>query len=79
MYRLINDLRAYEKAESVFAFGQFVHFTGIDDDVETSELDVYLEKRNHKDILVEEINPGIEDVFMGLMKEASPNPSEGGE
>jgi ABC-2 type transport system ATP-binding protein len=68
MYRLINDLRAYEKSESVFAFGQFVHFTGIDDDVETNELNIYLEKRNHKNILVEEINPGIEDVFMELMK-----------
>ena len=68
MYRLINDLRAHEKAESVFAFGQFVHFTGIDDEVETSELDIYLEKLNHKNILVEEIQPGIEDVFMGLMR-----------
>lgn len=66
MYRLINDLRAHEKAESVFAFGQFVHFTGIDDDVEPSELDAYLEKHNHKNIVAEEINPGIEDVFMGL-------------
>lgn len=68
MFRLINDLRAYEKAESVFAFGQFVHFTGIDDDVETAELDVYLEKLDHKNIVVEEIVPGIEDVFMNLME-----------
>ena len=67
MYRLINDLRAHKNAEAVFAFGQFVHFTGIDDDVETSELDSYLESKNHKNIVVEEIKPGIEDVFMGLM------------
>jgi len=71
IYRLVNDLRAYEKAESVFAFGQFVHFTGINDDVETTELDVYLEKQNHKNIVVEEIQPGIEDVFMSLMEEQS--------
>jgi len=77
IYRLIQDLRAYEKAESVFAFGEFVHFTGTDDDVEPSELDDYLHKKNHKNVLVEEIEPGIEDVFMGLGK-ASPNPSEGG-
>jgi len=77
MYRLINDLRAFDKAGSVFAFGQFVHFTGTDDDVETSELDVYLEKMNHKNVLVEEINPGIEDVFMGL--EAPPDLPEGEE
>ncbi len=67
MFRLINDLRAFEKVESVFAFGQFVHFTGIDDDVESSELDFYLEKLQHKNVVVEEIHPGIEDVFMGLM------------
>ncbi|MEZ5103171.1 MAG: ABC transporter ATP-binding protein [Draconibacterium sp.] len=69
IYRLVNDLRAYEKAESVYAFGQFVHFTGIDDDVETSELDYYLDKQKHKNIVVEEIHPGIEDVFMNLMQE----------
>ena len=70
IYRLVNDLRAYEKSESVFAFGQFVHFTGVDDDVETSELDVYLEKQNHKNILVEEIQPGIEDVFMNMQEQS---------
>lgn len=70
MYRLINDLRAYEKAESVFAFGQFVHFTGIDDDVETSELDIFLEKRNHKNVLAEEIPAGIEDVFMSMQSQS---------
>lgn len=68
MYRLINDLRNFEKAESVYAFGQFTHFTGIDDDVETIELDNYLGNLNHKNILIEEIKPGIEDVFMNLMQ-----------
>lgn len=70
IYRLINDLRAYDKAESVYAFGQFVHFTGLDDDVETSELDYYLEKQNHKNILIEEIQPGIEDVFMNMQSQS---------
>ncbi len=69
MFRLINDLRDYEKADSVFAFGQFAHFTGIDDDVEINELDVYLEKRNHKNRVVEEIHPGIEDVFMNMQNQ----------
>ena len=69
MYRLINDLRKYDKAESVFAFGQFVHFTGIDDDVETNELDIYLDKLQHKNVLAEEIHPGIEDVFMSLQSQ----------
>ncbi len=69
MYQLINDLRAFEKAESVFAFGQFVHFTGINDNVKTDEIDKYLHNIGHKKIIVEEIQPSIEDVFMELMKE----------
>ena len=71
MYRLVNDLRKFNKTESAYAFGQFVHFTGIDDDVEVTELEHYLLKLNHKDVRVEEIEPGIEDVFMGLMKKAT--------
>jgi ABC-2 type transport system ATP-binding protein len=71
MFQLIYDLRQFEKAESVFAFGQYVHFTGINDEVETVELDLYLHSLNHKNILVEEIHPGIEDVFMSLMQDNS--------
>ncbi len=66
MFRLIQDLRSFPKAESVFAFGQFVHFTGVDDEVEISELDKFLTGRNHTDVIVEEIQAGIEDVFMSL-------------
>ncbi|WP_346859475.1 ABC transporter ATP-binding protein [uncultured Draconibacterium sp.] len=68
MYKLINDLRAFEKAEAVYAFGQFAHFTGLNDETECNELDVYLHKLGHKEVLVEEIHPGIEDVFMNLME-----------
>ncbi|NQU87611.1 MAG: ABC transporter ATP-binding protein [Mariniphaga sp.] len=71
MYRLVNDLRSFEKTESAYTFGQFIHFIGIDDDVEETELEIFLKKQNHKNILVEEIAPGIEDVFMGLMKMSS--------
>jgi ABC-2 type transport system ATP-binding protein len=70
MYRLVNDLRKFGKTESAYAFGQFIHFTGTDDDVEMIELEHYLQKQNHTEVLVEEIYPGIEDVFMGLMKKS---------
>ncbi|MFV0591395.1 MAG: ABC transporter ATP-binding protein [Draconibacterium sp.] len=66
MFRLIRDLRSFPKAESVFAFGQFVHFTGVNDEVETSELDKFLTGRNHTHVIVEEIQAGIEDVFMSM-------------
>ncbi len=69
MYRLVNDLRRFEKTESAYAFGRFVHFTGIDDKTEPEELKDFLQKQNHQQVKVKEITPGIEDVFMGLMKQ----------
>jgi ABC-type multidrug transport system ATPase subunit len=78
MFRLITDLRNFQKAGSVFAFGQFVHFTGIDDNVERIELDNYLDNLNHRNVLVEEIAPGIEDVFIHLMKSRGKNGSHHG-
>ena len=68
MFRLIMDLREFDKAESVVAFGQFVHFTGIADETEPSDLKSYLEKRNHMNVITETTKPGIEDVFMNLMQ-----------
>ncbi len=68
MFRLINDLRTFPKAASVYAFGQFAHFTSPDDDVEVNELENFLLKNGHQAVEVEEIEPGIEDVFMGLMQ-----------
>ena len=44
-YRLINDLRAFQKAESVYAFGQFIHFTAVDDDIEVTEMEHFLETK----------------------------------
>jgi ABC-type multidrug transport system ATPase subunit len=69
MYKLINDLRAYDRAEAVYAFGQFAHFTGLNDEVKTHELDHYLQNLGHEEILTEEIPAGIEDVFMSLMEQ----------
>lgn len=68
MYKLINDLRSFKKAETVYAFGQFVHFTGINDEVETNELDRYLHNLDNEEVLVEEISAGIEDVFMSMQE-----------
>lgn len=68
MYRLVNDLRRFEKTESAYTFGQFVHFTGTGDKAKPEELIDFLQKHNHQEVKVKEIDPGIEDVFMGLMK-----------
>jgi ABC-2 type transport system ATP-binding protein len=68
MFRLINDLRDFDKTESAFAFGRFVHFTGQNNEVETGEIEQYLKELDHKNIVAEEVEPDIEDVFMSLME-----------
>lgn len=67
MFLLIQDLRAFQKSESVFAFGQFVHFMGTYDQVKKIELIDYLTTKNHENIVIEETKPTIEDVFIKRM------------
>ncbi len=67
MHRLIQDLRSYEKTDSAYAFGQYLHVTGKDDEVEAIEFESYLLKKKHTDLAVFDIHPSIEDVFMEMM------------
>src|SRR5665648_18053 len=67
MHRLILDIRAYEKTDSAYAFGEFLHVTGKEDEVEATEFENYLIKKNHTDLLVMDHHPTIEDVFMEMM------------
>jgi len=69
MHRLILDLREYEKTDSAFAFGQYLHVTGKDDEVEATEFENYLLKKDHYELEVFDIPPTIEDVFMNMMIE----------
>ena len=69
MHRLILDLRSYEKTDSAFAFGQYLHVTGKDDEVEATEFESFLMKNNHKNLEVFDIQPTIEDVFMEMMND----------
>ncbi len=67
MHRLIQDLRAWDKTDSAYAFGQYLHVTGNGDEVEASEFESFLLKKNHEMLEVFDIHPGIEDVFMNMM------------
>ena len=69
MHRLILDLRAYDKTDSAFAFGQFLHVTGKDDEVEAVEFEKYLLDKGHTNLQVLDIPPTIEDVFMNMMND----------
>jgi ABC-type multidrug transport system ATPase subunit len=72
MFQLLNDLRAYPKTESCFAFGDYHHLVLNEVHPDFNELKSYLQ--NHSELEINQIKPGIEDRFMQLMK-AHPNPS----
>ncbi len=72
MFNLLNDLRAYSKTESCFAFGQYHHLVLNEEQPDINEIKSYL--HNHTELEITQIKPGIEDRFMQLMK-AHPNPS----
>lgn len=65
-YQLLLDLRSYTHAHSVFPFGQTVHYTDDRDDFSIAELEDYLKGKGQKGIVINKIEPGIEDCFMAL-------------
>ncbi|MBN1634383.1 MAG: ABC transporter ATP-binding protein [Ignavibacteria bacterium] len=70
MYMLNKIINKYEFADSVNIFGEFIHYTDKREDVKINTIKNYLtdEKISSGEIEIKEIKPGIEDVFMSLMK-----------
>jgi len=66
MYQLLLDLKDYSKTHSVYPFGEFLHFASNDDTFNINELKEYLNTKNHQNIIIESVQPGIEDIFMEL-------------
>lgn len=68
MYKLLKDLREYEHTKSCFAFGEYMHLTLNNTDVEDQKnlLD-YLKRKQHKEVELKDVEPGIEDCFIKLM------------
>jgi len=65
-FRLIQDLRSHPSVESVNPFGDSVHISFVGNSYD-STLVGKLEKAGHRNPSVEQIKPGIEDVFLELM------------
>lgn len=68
MHRLLTDLRGIKGVKTAFAFGEYHHVT-----VDTSALTIdslreQLEKLGHKKIVIEAIEPTIEDCFINLQE-----------
>ncbi|TAL69164.1 MAG: ABC transporter ATP-binding protein [Bacteroidetes bacterium] len=65
----IKSLENYEHKVSVYPFGDSIHYTDIRNNFETADIKDYLVSKGIVDCKVVEIEAGIEDVFMSLMKE----------
>ena len=68
MYQLIECLKAYEHAYSVYPFGEFVHYTDKREDFKPKELYQFLEEMNSENIIIQRTETTIEDTFMELAK-----------
>lgn len=65
-YRLVKDLRTYPLTNAAFLFGQQVHFNQKDGQLNIPELKKFLESRQHTNVTIKKIKPGIEDCFVEL-------------
>lgn len=65
-HQLIVDLKAYPTCHSVYAFGEFLHYTDASADFDPNQLKAYLEEKGHQNMVIERGQPTVEDVFMEL-------------
>jgi ABC-2 type transport system ATP-binding protein len=68
-YELFQTLLKYEYRNTVFPFGEFLHYTDKRENVNKEELEKYLGTLNLTGLKLESIKPNIEDCFMALMEE----------
>ncbi|MCL4640591.1 MULTISPECIES: ABC transporter ATP-binding protein [Olivibacter] len=69
IYRLLKDYRQNEAIESSYAFGEYIHVTlRYPERDGLSTLQDLTTNLGHRDIIVKEIEPGIEDSFIRLME-----------
>ena len=65
-YQTLLDLREFKSTNSVFLFGQSLHYTDTKNEASIDELKSYLANKGRSDITIEKIKPSIEDCFMAL-------------
>jgi len=68
IYKLITDLRSFDFIDTVFPFGEYLHITATNKDLDLGEMDSLLKEKNHSEIEIKEIEANIEDCFMELMQ-----------
>ena len=79
-HALIQTLRAYPYASSVYPFGDELHYSdtrdGLTKDRIANELSSWLRDQGSANVAVAPIDPGIEDAFMALMGSPDEAPAE---
>lgn len=68
-YGLIKDLSQFPKTHTVFAFGDSVHLSSHDKNLDITEIEHYLSDKQHENLEIAPIQPNIEDCFMELMRQ----------
>ena len=75
-HTLIQALRAYPHASSVYPFGDQLHYGDVRDgmpaDAIATDIIQFLHEKGFEDASVAQISPGIEDAFMALMGRDEP-------
>ena len=66
-YRLINALRSYPGISTAYPFGDSVHVTFKEDELDKSVYE-YLSRNGIHDVIIQETRAGIEDRFLELME-----------
>lgn len=67
MFRLVKDLQDFDDCYSAYRFGASVHYSPINDILDTGVLAEKLGTSGHSSIEINMIEPDIEDCFMELM------------
>lgn len=66
MFALVEDLKSLENCHSAYRFGDSIHYSP-KVNLDTTEIEKDLVKRGHQNIMISEIEAGIEDCFMDMM------------
>ncbi|MEP2670705.1 MAG: ABC transporter ATP-binding protein [Cyclobacteriaceae bacterium] len=69
MYQLMHDLRADERVDTCYPFGQYHHITFAGVNQEIQSIEKSLVDKGHTDLTIQKIDPTIEDCFMELMNQ----------
>lgn len=69
MFRLLKDLRCYPSIKRCYTFGAVHHFTVDERSFSAEELNLYLIKLSHKDIVITTAEATVEDCYMQLAEE----------